>query len=73
MKKFDSAHCDSLIELNRKSQNERRQRLKENHKRYKTIDDVYNAIGSDFSKEQANEIINSLNICAPAVGWAIFW
>lgn len=35
---------------------------------YETIDDIYNAIGRDFSKEQANDLINSLKICDPAVG-----
>ncbi|HOY32623.1 MAG TPA: DUF559 domain-containing protein [Bacteroidales bacterium] len=36
--------------------------------RYKSLDDVYNAIGRDFTKEEANSIINSLKICDPAVG-----
>ncbi|SHJ98068.1 type II restriction m6 adenine DNA methyltransferase, Alw26I/Eco31I/Esp3I family [Tangfeifania diversioriginum] len=42
--------------------------IKKKERRYKNIDDVYNAIGSDFTKEQANEAINSLKICDPAVG-----
>ncbi len=33
-----------------------------------TIDDVYNAIGQHFTKDQANDLINSLKICDPAVG-----
>lgn len=37
-------------------------------KKYRNIDDVYNAIGTDFSKEKANEIIDSLKVCDPAVG-----
>ncbi len=36
--------------------------------KYKSIDDVYNGIGTDFTKAQANDIINSLKICDPAVG-----
>ncbi len=36
--------------------------------KYKSLDDVYDAIGSDFDKKQANELINSLKICDPAVG-----
>jgi len=34
----------------------------------KNIDDVYNGIGTDFTKAEANDIINSLKICDPAVG-----
>ncbi|MCA1760327.1 MAG: class I SAM-dependent DNA methyltransferase, partial [Bacteroidales bacterium] len=42
---------------------------KKNEKQqYQNIDDVYNAIKSDFTIEQANEIINSLKVCDPAVG-----
>jgi len=40
----------------------------EEEERYKSLDDVYNAIGRDFTKEEANSIINSLKICDPAVG-----
>lgn len=40
----------------------------EQHPKYKNLDDVYDAIGKDFSKKEANEIINSLKICDPAVG-----
>ncbi len=36
--------------------------------RYATLDDVYNAIGRDVEREIANDIINSLTICDPAVG-----
>ena len=32
------------------------------------LTDVYNAIGKDFTKDQANNLINSLKICDPAVG-----
>src|SRR5665647_3331037 len=32
------------------------------------LDDIYNAIGQHFTKEQANNLINSLKICDPAVG-----
>jgi hypothetical protein len=35
---------------------------------YQSINDVYDAIGTDFTKEQANTLINSLKICDPAVG-----
>jgi hypothetical protein len=35
---------------------------------YQTIDDVYNSIGQHFTKDQANDLINSLKICDPAVG-----
>jgi len=35
---------------------------------YQTIDDVYNSIGQHFTKDQANNLINSLKICDPAVG-----
>ncbi|MEX1122720.1 MAG: TaqI-like C-terminal specificity domain-containing protein, partial [Balneolales bacterium] len=34
----------------------------------KNLDDIYNAIGRDISAGQANEAINSLKICDPAVG-----
>ena len=36
--------------------------------KYKTLTDVYNAIGIDFDRGQANAIVNSLKICDPAVG-----
>jgi len=49
------------------SQNVRIPKNQENQ-RYRDLDDVYNAIGQDFTKEQANQIINSLKICDPAVG-----
>lgn len=35
---------------------------------YKTLDDVYNAIGRQVDTATANRIINSLTICDPAVG-----
>lgn len=40
----------------------------EQQPKYKNLDEVYDAIGQDFSKKEANEIINSLKICDPAVG-----
>src|SRR5690554_3788326 len=38
--------------------------------KYESITDVYNAIGSrgEFSHQQANELINDIKICDPAVG-----
>ena len=38
--------------------------------KYTSIDDIYNAIGTrgDFSHEKANELINDVKICDPAVG-----
>src|SRR5690554_4996072 len=38
--------------------------------KYQSITDVYNAIGSrgEFSHQQANELINDIKICDPAVG-----
>ena len=36
--------------------------------RYRSLDDVYNAIGKDIDREQANALINALTICDPAVG-----
>lgn len=36
--------------------------------RYNNLVDVYNAIGTDFNRIEANEVINSLKICDPAVG-----
>ncbi len=33
-----------------------------------TFTDIYNAIGRDISIQEANEIINSMTICDPAVG-----
>jgi len=56
--------------LNRDSNDLRITRIREEKeiRKYKSIDDVYNAIGTDFSKKKANEIINSLKICDPAVG-----
>jgi very-short-patch-repair endonuclease len=37
---------------------------------FKTLDDVYEQIGEDrmFTREQANNIVNSIKICDPAVG-----
>ncbi len=40
----------------------------EQHPKYKNLDDIFDAIGKDFSKKEADEIINSLKICDPAVG-----
>ena len=37
-------------------------------RRYRQLDDVYDAIGTDFSKAEANALINSLRLCDPAVG-----
>jgi hypothetical protein len=34
----------------------------------KNLNDVYNAIGENISIDEANEVINSLKICDPAVG-----
>jgi adenine-specific DNA-methyltransferase len=36
--------------------------------KYDTITDIYNAVGRDFSTDQANALINGLTICDPAVG-----
>lgn len=36
--------------------------------KYKSLLDVFNAIDTDFTKQEANNIINSLKICDPAVG-----
>ncbi|MDZ4205122.1 MAG: class I SAM-dependent DNA methyltransferase, partial [Bacteroidales bacterium] len=36
--------------------------------KYKTIEDIYEAIGKDFSRQKANDVTNSLKICDPAVG-----
>src|SRR5690554_1454265 len=38
--------------------------------KYSSITDIYNAIGSrgEFSHQQANELINDIKICDPAVG-----
>jgi len=37
---------------------------------FETLDDVYEQIGDDrlFTRQQANEIVNSIKICDPAVG-----
>ncbi len=35
---------------------------------FKTLNDVYDQIGERFSKIRANQIVNSLKICDPAVG-----
>ncbi|GAB4465875.1 MAG: hypothetical protein OHK0057_03220 [Thermoflexibacter sp.] len=37
---------------------------------FKSLDDVYEQIGEDrlFTRQQANEIVNSIKICDPAVG-----
>jgi hypothetical protein len=42
--------------------------INQENQRFRHLDDVYDAIGQDFTKEQANQIINSLKICDPAVG-----
>ena len=36
--------------------------------KYSSLDDIYEAIGTDFTKQEANQIINSIKICDPAVG-----
>jgi adenine-specific DNA-methyltransferase len=36
--------------------------------RFKNLIDVYNAIDTDFTRTEANAVINSLKICDPAVG-----
>ncbi len=36
--------------------------------KYSSLTDIYEAIGTDFTKQEANRIINSLKICDPAVG-----
>jgi adenine-specific DNA-methyltransferase len=56
--------------LNRDSNDLRITRIKKKKeiRKYKSIDDVYNAIGPDFTKDEANEMINSLKVCDPAVG-----
>ncbi|MBL7113550.1 MAG: Eco57I restriction-modification methylase domain-containing protein [Bacteroidales bacterium] len=38
------------------------------HKKYESLDDIYNDIGTRFTRQQANDLINSLKICDPAVG-----
>jgi adenine-specific DNA-methyltransferase len=70
VEKFNSLNPNSEKRLNRDSTDSGITRIKEEkeNKKYKSIDDVYNAIGTDFSKEKANEIINSLKVCDPAVG-----
>ena len=35
---------------------------------FKSLDDVYNAIGGTINKDTANNIINKITICDPAVG-----
>ena len=42
----------------------------ESKQMFKTLDDVYEHIGDDrtFSRQQANDIVNSIKICDPAVG-----
>src|SRR5690554_5242819 len=44
--------------------------ISENENKYQSITDIYNAIGSrgEFSHQQANELINDIKICDPAVG-----
>jgi adenine-specific DNA-methyltransferase len=36
--------------------------------KYKNIEDIYEAVGKDFDRKKANEVINSIKICDPAVG-----
>ena len=50
--------------LNQDLQDEKITRIE----KYKTLDDVYNAIGMDFTDVVANEVINDLKLCDPAVG-----
>jgi very-short-patch-repair endonuclease len=40
------------------------------YQRFKSLDDVYEQIGDDriFTRQQANDIVNSIKICDPAVG-----
>ena len=65
VEKFNSLNRDSSdLRITRIKEEEEK---KENSK-YKSIDDVYNAIGTDFTKAEANEMINSLKVCDPAVG-----
>lgn len=42
--------------------------LPENAMPFQSLSDIYNAIGRKISLVQANEIVNSLTICDPAVG-----
>jgi very-short-patch-repair endonuclease len=44
--------------------------MSEDREMFKTLDDVYEQIGEDrlFTRQQANDIVNSLKICDPAVG-----
>lgn len=44
--------------------------ISENENKYQSITDIYNAIGArgDFSHQEANELINDIKICDPAVG-----
>jgi len=64
------AVVEKFNSLNRDSTDLRITGMKEEKeiRKYKNIDDVYNAIGTDFTKAEANEKINSLKICDPAVG-----
>ncbi len=59
VEKFNSGSVENSISKEKQAETE---------EKYKSIDDVYNAIGKDFTKERANELINSLKICDPAVG-----
>jgi len=58
------AVVEKFNSLNKDSQNSRINRIE----KYKDLSDVYEAIGKDFDRKKANEIINSLKICDPAVG-----
>jgi len=70
MEKFNSLNRDSGKRLNQDFSDSGINRIREEkeNRKYKSIDDVYNAIGTDFTKAEANEIINSLKVCDPAVG-----
>ncbi|MEM6643189.1 MAG: TaqI-like C-terminal specificity domain-containing protein [Bacteroidota bacterium] len=47
-------------------------RVERTAQHFKTLDDVYDVIGTDdkslFTRQEANDIVNSLKICDPAVG-----
>ena len=44
------------------------QSQKSNKSQFRDLNDIYDVIGREISKEKANEIVNSLKICDPAVG-----
>jgi len=64
----ESLNYDSKDFRNNKILNNQENQINPADQKYRHLDDIYEAIGRDFTKEQANTLINSLKICDLSVG-----